>query len=70
LAYEDAAGKNASAGQITSASELPFASGKRYFALGMIQGEAELGNKPLTYSAGTATGKARILAGPPGLERA
>jgi folate-binding protein YgfZ len=70
LAYEDAAGKNASAGQITSASELPFASGKRYFALGMIQGEAELGNKPLTYSAGTATGTARILAGPPGLERA
>ena len=69
LSFEDAAGKNAAAGQITSAAELPFASAKRYFALGMIRGEAELGNKPLTYAAGTAAGKARILAGPPGLEQ-
>ncbi len=83
LSFEDAAGRSAVVGQITSAAELPFASGKRYFALGMIRGEAELppprqepvaggpglGNNPLTYCAGTAPGTARILAGPPGLER-
>jgi len=33
----------------------------------MIRGEAEQGNQPLTYSAGAATGMARILAGPPAL---
>ena len=69
LSFEDATGKCAAAGQITSAAELPFASGKRSFALGMIRGEAELGNQPLTYAAGTGTGTAQILAGPPGLER-
>ncbi len=92
LAFVDDAGKNAAAGQITSAAELPFASGSQFFALGMIRGEAEqppqrqggsrgtlqgrgiagdsgLSNQPLTYSAGTATGTARILAGPPGLDR-
>jgi folate-binding protein YgfZ len=69
LSFKDAEGKIAAVGQITSATELPFASGKRYFALGMIRGEADQGNQPLTYSAGTAAGTARILAGPPGLER-
>jgi folate-binding protein YgfZ len=52
------------AGQITSAAELPLTKGKRIFALGMIRGEAELHNQPLTYSAGTA----HILAAPPKLE--
>jgi folate-binding protein YgfZ len=70
LSFKDAEGKNAATGQITSAAELPFASGKRFFALGMIRGEAEQGNQPLTYSAaGAASGTAHILAGPPGLEQ-
>jgi folate-binding protein YgfZ len=68
LTFVDGAGKSAAAGQITSAAELSLASGSRIFALGMIRGEAELGNQPLTYSAGTATGTVRILAGPPRLE--
>jgi folate-binding protein YgfZ len=55
------------AGQITSAAELKLAAGSRVFALGMIRGEAELRNQPLTYTAGTATGTARILAAPPNL---
>jgi folate-binding protein YgfZ len=57
----------ANAGHITSAAELPLAAGSRLFALGMIRGEAELHNQPFTYTAGTATGTARILAGPPEL---
>jgi hypothetical protein len=83
LTYEDAQGKSAIAGQITSATELPFASGKRSFALGMVRGKAELppqrqgpvagdpelGNQPLSYAAGTGKGTARILAEPPALER-
>jgi folate-binding protein YgfZ len=62
----------AAAGQITSAAELALPSGSRVFALGMIRGEAEARNEPLTYTAGTATGVARILAIPPtlGPERA
>jgi folate-binding protein YgfZ len=55
----------AAAGEITSVAELPLASGNRIFALGMIRGEAELSNQPLAYTAGTATGSARILAAPP-----
>jgi folate-binding protein YgfZ len=55
-------------GKITSAAELPLASGRRCFALAMIRGEAELHNQPLAYTTGTATGKARILAAPPRLE--
>ena len=55
------------AGQITSAAELPLASGNRVFALGMIRGEAELSSQPFTYSAGSAAGKARILTAPPEL---
>ena len=58
----------ANAGHITSATELPLASGSRVFALGMIRGEAEQRNLPVTYIAGTATGAARILSGPPELD--
>jgi len=56
------------AGEITSAAELPLRKGLRVFALGMIRGEAEIHNQPLSYTAGTATGAARILAAPPVLE--
>jgi folate-binding protein YgfZ len=56
------------AGQITSAAELPLAKGKRVFALGMIRGEAEVRNQSFTYTAGTITGTAKILAAPPVLE--
>ncbi len=55
------------AGQITSAAELPLASGNRVFALGMIRGEAELSSQPFTYSVESAAGKARILTAPPEL---
>ena len=58
----------AAAGQITSAAELPFASGPRVFALGMIRGEAEIRSQSFTYNSGEATGTARILAAPPRLE--
>jgi folate-binding protein YgfZ len=54
-----------SAGHITSAAELPLTTGARLFALGMIRGEAEIRNLPFNYTAGTATGAARILAAPP-----
>jgi folate-binding protein YgfZ len=57
----------ARAGQIRSAAELTLGGGCRTFALGMMGGEAELRDQPLTYTAGTATGSARILAGPPRL---
>ena len=67
------------AGEITSAAELPLATANRIFALGMIRDIAELSpqrrgpvagdpephNQPLTYTVGTATGSARILAAPP-----
>jgi folate-binding protein YgfZ len=70
------------AGKITSAAELPLATGARIFALGMIPREAEflprqqgpaagnpkLRNQPFTYTAGTVTGSARILIAPPALE--
>ena len=55
------------AGQITSAAELPLPKGKRVFALGMLKGEAEARNAPLSYEAGASTGSARILDGPPNL---
>jgi folate-binding protein YgfZ len=64
-------------GQITSAAELKLdrapagrsssVGQSRVFALGMIRAEAELRNQPLTYTVGTATGTARILAAPPKL---
>ena len=56
------------AGEITSAAELPLASGSRGFALGMIRGEAEIRSQPFTYAAGADTGTARILTAPPELE--
>jgi folate-binding protein YgfZ len=70
------------AGQITSATELPLAKCNRVFALGMVRTEAEASpqrqgpvagdpdeaqNQPFNYTAGSATGTARILAGPPNL---
>ena len=57
----------AAAGTITSAAELKLAAGSRVFALGMMRGEAEARNEALTYTAGAATGTARILAAPPNL---
>jgi folate-binding protein YgfZ len=56
------------AGQITSAAELALPSGKRSFALGMIRGESEARDQVLTYMAGTAAGRARILIASPELE--
>jgi folate-binding protein YgfZ len=56
------------AGQITSAAELPLATGNRVFALGMMRGEAEIRNQPLHYVSGEAAGTAHILAAPPVLE--
>jgi hypothetical protein len=56
------------AGQITSAAELIFAAGNRSFALGMIREDFGMRNQPFTYTAGTATGTARILAAPPDLD--
>jgi folate-binding protein YgfZ len=53
------------AGQIRSAAELALASVRRVFALGMIRSEAEINNQPLTYTAGTVVGTARILTAPP-----
>jgi folate-binding protein YgfZ len=57
----------AEAGHITSACELPLASGPRRFALAMVQGEAEARNSPLQYAAGGANGYARLLDVPPTL---
>jgi folate-binding protein YgfZ len=56
------------AGQITSAAELPLHTSSRVFALGMLRGDAEVGNQSFTYTTGTATGSARILAAPPRLK--
>ncbi len=53
------------AGQITSAAQLPLASGARVFALGIVRAEAEARNQAFTYTAGTAKGSADILAEPP-----
>jgi hypothetical protein len=47
---------------------LALAAGTRIFALGMMRVEAELSNQQLSYTAGAATGVARILAAPPSLE--
>jgi folate-binding protein YgfZ len=58
---------DAQAGQITSAVELPVASGNRIFALAMIRAEAEVRNEPLSYAVGTGLGTARILSDPPSL---
>src|ERR1019366_6511299 len=55
------------AGQITRTAELPLKAGSRVFALGMVRAEAEAKNQTFSYTAGTATGSARILAEPPTL---
>jgi folate-binding protein YgfZ len=55
----------AEAGHVTSSAILPLGRGARVFAMGMIRGEAELGKLPLSYTAGEATGTARILTTPP-----
>jgi folate-binding protein YgfZ len=55
------------AGQVTSAVILALPAGPRTFAFGMIRGEAELHNQPLTYAAGGVKGIAEILAAPPSL---
>jgi folate-binding protein YgfZ len=55
------------AGQITSAAELPLPNGRRVFALGMIRGEAEIRNRPLSYIVGESKGMALILTAPPSL---
>jgi folate-binding protein YgfZ len=53
------------AGQITSAAQLPLATGTRSFAIGMIRAEAEACNEPFNYRAGAAIGTARVLSAPP-----
>jgi folate-binding protein YgfZ len=57
----------ASAGQITSAAQLPLPAGRRSFALGMMRGEAELRPSSFLYTAEGITGTARILAESPEL---
>jgi folate-binding protein YgfZ len=57
----------APAGTITSAAELPLASGSRAFALAMVLGAAEIRNRPLAYAAGETAGTARLLAASPTL---
>jgi len=41
--------------------------GKRVFALGMMRGEAEARNLPMSFEFGSSLGTARILDGPPRL---
>jgi folate-binding protein YgfZ len=57
----------AEAGHITSATELPLASGTRILALGMVRAEAEQRDLPLSYVAGEKTGTARVVTGAPQL---
>jgi folate-binding protein YgfZ len=62
-----AAGDGTVAGQITSAAELPLASGRRVFALGMMRTESEARGPVFRYKAGTQEGTAQILEAPPNL---
>ena len=55
----------AAVGNMTSVAELPLPGGTRRFALGMVKGEAEAKNQPMTFEAGEAAGTARLLEGPP-----
>jgi folate-binding protein YgfZ len=65
------------AGQIRSAAELPLASGRSVFALGMIRSEAEVKaeagaeerSRVFNYKAGAIEGTARILEAPPKLSQ-
>ena len=59
--------EGASVGNITSFAELLLDGKIRTFALAIVKAEAELKDQPLTYAAGSATFKARILDGPPAL---
>ena len=70
LKFQNAAGVEAAAGEITSATELSLAEGNRRFGLGMIREEAEVRSQPFTYTAGAATGTARILTAAPDLDGA
>ena len=56
---------DAQAGHITSAAELALPGGSRIFAMGMIRGEVEARNEPLTYKTEAGSGAARILSSPP-----
>jgi folate-binding protein YgfZ len=68
LTFEDeAAGSTAAAGQITSAAELALPSGRRIFALGMVREDAEARKQPLSYTAGSTKGTARILEAAPNI---
>lgn len=58
---------NVAMGHLTSVAQLNRKSVTRIFGLGMVRSEAEVGNQPLSYTAGAATGTARVLAGPPNL---
>lgn len=52
-------------GNVTSVAEIPLVAGSGRFALGMVRGEAEVKNQPLSYQAGNAVGTARLLTAPP-----
>lgn len=54
-------------GQITSAAELPLATGNRRFAIAMLRSEAEAKKQPLTYSGPGASGTATLLSNSPAL---
>jgi folate-binding protein YgfZ len=56
------------AGKITSAAELPLASGSRVFALAIVRAEAEARNETFKYSIGTTTGTAQRLDTPPSFQ--
>jgi len=58
---------NASIGQITSSAELSFEGKNRRFALAMVRAEAEVKKQPLTYTAGSESGQAKILDAAPAL---
>lgn len=56
------------AGHITSAAELPLTPGSRVFGLAMVSAEAEAKSQRFQYTAGTASGAARVLTAPPNLK--
>ncbi len=57
------------AGHVTSAAELSFDGKRRVFAMGMIKAEAEARNVPFGYAGEHGGGAARLLNGPPLLNR-
>ncbi len=52
-------------GKITSATELTVDGRMHRLALAMVRGEADVKTGPITYTAGQATGTAKILSAPP-----